>query len=1544
MNPVEPEFISRGVDYLGTLGMKLRDLTGYATLAFELLQNADDAKGATFLRFDLTQAALVADNDGVFSDCGRMDAGECPWKSDPAIGHRCDFHRFRHVAGGDKRNQVSTVGAFGIGFTSVYQITDAPELFSNGRHWILNETRPEAERIQACRGCSKCRSASLPGTRFILPWAFDSNSDMRLALGAQAVDGAVTAHLWEEFTTSLPTALLFLNRLRRVEVLKEGEPALRIEREDEGDMVVLEDGAGGTATWHLVRGTFDSEAAALRQKHARIEAKRRGEVVLAIPEKPLAKGHFCAYLPTRHDTGLPFLVNADFFPKSDRKQIIFDADFQSEWNRAAVAAAARTFAAAVPRLPSLLGHEALWQVISAIHVVGIDAAEGRRDSVLGTFWRELAPQIARHPLFMSTRGEWKRLSEIRFIDQDDAAAAEFFEGLGLPIVHESLRRHHNLLRSRDIGVVPLSAEHLAEALEEHGLFERMEREDWPCALTQPSGLEMLWKQAELLLSRHRSTEDLKEAERRLASCALALGVDGALWPCTDIYRADAEAVKLFSALDPEIRFLADISEAASLTARLCPEFTAAVAAECLRARLREEPSALSAITTSNLFAWLDSRSEELGKSSDVRDRWAELPVFPSASEPRRLRELVLPGDFTDPIGLADLLDLEACGGRRALLERLGAQPLHYAKYVAEYIPRAFRDPATSASRKEQALQLLAARLDDIRGNQSLRGILANPPLIPCEDGQYRSAHEVYFAARAVTDVLGAAAPTARLPRDRTSAVREFYEWVGVEGEPRLPDVVQRVRTLTSTPPTAESIEAIRAIFRFLGEQTKSKDQIARQLDELRRIKWLPSQEAPGEWHYPQSLYAAFRKHLFESQARFLDVPGNVQNASTALLQFLEIQYNPSVTQVVDHLRASAAERRVVNREVYTYLDDAADNPVITRLRGIACLLLPDNTYVRPDQVFWSDHPFGRYRFRLGPEVRTYARLLEALEVKAAPDHVDALKLLVEIADSSTTQELDGEARTIVMHCWQMLDTAYEHDLITGADLYRRLHNVCSIPAAGAGLLRPDQTFFEDRAGLAARFGPELRAHAIPRPQGTWRAMAAAGVQSLSSAIQTHLIECLDAAEHPVLTAVLQERKAQIARVLESVTDSEAALTALESLALIRCVAVTDLKVQYSVRAFGREIWSSAESVPAHYQRGTKVLYFVRTASGGIPWPSAARELAIALRPDAEPGQMSSGLKEVMAAESAVEADAMLDDLGYPPLELVIDVGVAAGQIVTQLGGDPAPAEPFIPPAEPAGEPAPAKPASPSAPPRPASPSAPPMAAGPSAPATGHRPAQPHHAPGRSTQPAAPQTNTTAGASAKNGMEPEPKKSEPRRRPDRLRTYVAPQNEDPSAGDPHQADPQAAAHREAVDRAGVDRVLAWEREAGRFPIGMPHSNPGYDVLSCDADGVEVRHIEVKSLSGGWDFGNAVLSHTQFKHASDYGDLFWLYVVERATEPDFQIHRIQNPAGRANEFIFDDGWQALAEEAHANDGGALQDDDMGQALEVETTTAFGDRQQD
>src|SRR5437764_97450 len=94
--------LSRGMDYLGELGARLRDLQGYTTLAYELIQNAEDSKNAAWISFDVRVNEVVVDNDGTFSDCGHVEERNCPWESDATRDGLCDFHGFRTVAAGHK--------------------------------------------------------------------------------------------------------------------------------------------------------------------------------------------------------------------------------------------------------------------------------------------------------------------------------------------------------------------------------------------------------------------------------------------------------------------------------------------------------------------------------------------------------------------------------------------------------------------------------------------------------------------------------------------------------------------------------------------------------------------------------------------------------------------------------------------------------------------------------------------------------------------------------------------------------------------------------------------------------------------------------------------------------------------------------------------------------------------------------------------------------------------------------------------------------------------------------------------------------------------------------------------------------------------------------------------------------------------------------------------------------------------------------------------------------------------------------------------------
>ena len=120
--------LSKSSDYLDALAATLRDLGGATTIPHELTQNADDSGNATTIRFTVTGDAFTVWNDGTFTDC-REDGDNCPWPK------RCRPSRLLlQLLACTKAADASTTGAFGVGFTSVYQITDAPELLYDDEH------------------------------------------------------------------------------------------------------------------------------------------------------------------------------------------------------------------------------------------------------------------------------------------------------------------------------------------------------------------------------------------------------------------------------------------------------------------------------------------------------------------------------------------------------------------------------------------------------------------------------------------------------------------------------------------------------------------------------------------------------------------------------------------------------------------------------------------------------------------------------------------------------------------------------------------------------------------------------------------------------------------------------------------------------------------------------------------------------------------------------------------------------------------------------------------------------------------------------------------------------------------------------------------------------------------------------------------------------------------------------------------------------------------------------------------------------------------
>ncbi|MCI0461024.1 MAG: DUF3883 domain-containing protein, partial [Gemmataceae bacterium] len=1101
-----------------------------------------------------------------------------------------------------------------------------------------------------------------------------------------------------------------------------------------------------------------------------------------------------------------------------------------------------------------------------------------------------------------------------------------------------LRPFFNLFRSKEVGVQLVDIGHIADALQDAGLDERVEISALPTWLRTEKARHQLRRELALLLKRQRKPDEQKSAERRLARCAVVPGRDKALWPCQEVYWADEETIALFTRIDPQIAFLAQLEEEADELQFLCPEFTPPVAVDQLARVLVGTESAPHPKTfdPAALLGWFEDRREDVLRSSSVKHGLAALPVFPCSEGFKPLSTLSLPGDFADPIGLAGVVDLIRLKGRRDFLRELGARELTFPHYAADHVPRAFRLAEVTPEHKRNVVRLLAERLGEIRDDEEVGNALADIPIVECDDEVYRRPEEVYFDNDVVRVVLGDEVPLAVVPKDHEASIRDLYRWLGVAKSPRFEAITRRIKVLTASPPNQDSVDAVGIIFRHLSKRLGNDEKSNSSLMELRSLAWLPARGDRRRWYRPGDLHAIFQDYLFESQAKFLDLPRDVQTSSGELLSFLLVKTKPTTRQVVDHLLHCAGSGAVVNKEVYRFLNDNADDGSLNLLQNKLCLLLPDNTYVKASQVFWGEHPFGSFRHRLGPDLRKYGELFARLGVRETPDYRDAFQVLKEISIKygSGNHLLRPQACAIVIACWQRLERALLEGLVQPDEL-AALSGVKVVPDVRHLLNPPEWMFFEDRAGLAAKFKHFLQNNVIAPPQGARRAMAEAGVRLLSSAVRTHLVECRNPVADDSVTSRLQERRRQLLRVLESQDEGNGHLD-LTLLDQIQCRSVEELKIQYSVTAFNRKVRSDSESLPAKFQPEERVLYLVRRG-GDVPWTSVARELALALSPEADPGRLAAGINIVLAAATEESAGASLDELGFAPLEMAPEEPLVGPPIIQELGGaSTIPEATEVSPAthgqteKPIERPAPGdrQPDTPgqgdAGQPRDGQETRLPEQTAPSAEDTITRTLGPGTA--KPTPPPDLQKRLQSRPEEKEGRgsrgtgEPGDRPHDSRESRDdrrerrtasrgqgRLRTYVSPE----PCEEEREEDPDRAAERDAVERAGVDCVLKYEADQKRHPKEMAPNHPGYDIESSkDAGGVE-RYIEVKSLSGDWGSLGAALSDTQFEKASELGDRYWLYVVERAKHPDYRIYRIQDPARKVNQFIYDDGWQALAE---------------------------------
>jgi Domain of unknown function (DUF3883) len=137
------------------------------------------------------------------------------------------------------------------------------------------------------------------------------------------------------------------------------------------------------------------------------------------------------------------------------------------------------------------------------------------------------------------------------------------------------------------------------------------------------------------------------------------------------------------------------------------------------------------------------------------------------------------------------------------------------------------------------------------------------------------------------------------------------------------------------------------------------------------------------------------------------------------------------------------------------------------------------------------------------------------------------------------------------------------------------------------------------------------------------------------------------------------------------------------------------------------------------------------------------------------------------------------------------------------------------------------------------------------------------------------------------------------------SYIGAGTEEDSDRDP---DGLAPADRMALEASAIELILSREPKLEATPPG----NKGFDLIERGKDGEPSRWIEVKAMKVTLQERAVGLSSEQFEQASTYGERYWLYVVENASDPArSRIVKVQDPAGRASTFLFDRGWVEIAE---------------------------------
>ncbi|WP_217266119.1 DUF3883 domain-containing protein [Vibrio cholerae] len=1529
---------------LGNIKSHLAGLQGYDVMALELIQNADDAKAESVV-FDVTDQGLVVFNSGKFAYCGDLDK-ECAFLAEG--NYKCDYHRITDVGSGGKLNRSENIGRFGIGFVSTYQVTDHPEIRSAG---IKLQLHPE-------KGQWFVESFEQPeGTTFFLPWADDPNTQARLALGVSHVSTAHIDQLVADFQKVLRKSLLFLRHVRTAELRRNGQLLLAcdLDRSDGSDLTARFRPSAEVEHWHILRTDAADSAARLYATHPQLKYLGRGTKIsigLRINPEPLAEGLLYAFLPTEQSTGLPLHINADFFPESDRKALIF-AGHQHEqaWNEMLIDVAATALARDPEGLLKMLGDVQFWQIMARAFDL---SRPSNHPACFKRFWERMLTTASQARIAPAQDGSVHIPSDVFFPDKAlNSSQVSALKEVGGQVITEDLRPFRTAVNQ--LGAPFLTFERLVGLLEqamppqtagtlqvEEDRLEGFYRPLWgminelfPEAITPPPATKAAIQR--LLAIPFVVTENLYAvtiSQSFVAPAALEAGRVASLLPKLAIA---SRHVLGFPKIARQIRQLELGAVVSHLSSRCATD-----AIEDVIGVEQEELRDLYA-----MFADLDYNGNG---DAAVYQSLRNLPIWLSGRGLIKASQALLPGNFTDPTGQADLLEISvlSASAREFVSSKLGVQTQTIEAFVQNVLPRFFNEEGPLDASKYVRLIGEIANYPTLVNDENIRRILGALPIIPTQDGNWSLPTKTYRRTDDLVRVLGDATSlwldTSRVPNTRS--VHSFIDSIGLRRSPMAEHLVQRMLFIAEKYlPTEDAKRASAEAFYVLCDrfdECKEQPFFLDAINNLKRSRCFPAIDDEKEWYSANFLYAPYRAEAFSSQASVLDFR-NMARLNRDLLKKLNVALEPETSLVINHLRHCVSKKSPAPFTTYQILNERSkdEGSSISALSGEPFIYIESQRgYVRSNQLFWMPQQLGSYAFTIPGNLEAFKPLFNAIGVKNVPEGRDYIDILLDIVGEYFEQSkaLTGLDRAVYDVCLSSVAAAHEHEELTQSDL-QRLREAPTILNVWGQLTHPDEVLLQDSEWHAGFFCGELdQALCKPAPE-LWPFVEEVDVKRLSESAQVAL-EFVDGpqADETQLAEKLMDRLDILTRLLHD-KPTTVRKKIHSALSTLTAVSHDIVRIQASVHIAGDQVVAPPTPTQAFYDIENGRLILARPVSDRS-WAHVLNALFHQLMPEESGGEISKLTLSVrpLMEMTIEEAHRELSDAGIPFLDAEIGKGNTedlTSPELDEMGGTTEPNNHEETESAPTsvvdscgqanqthGSHHKNQQHSKSA----------------SSPGGGSREQPSSEAGSGSPGRSAPESNASAtdvggkqrpGDGERIAKKPRPQHKEQWDR--RLLSYVR-QRQEASANTDGLEGPSE--HNLAVEVVAREAVCAYEKERGRMPEQMAQTHPGYDIISINPVTGEDRFIEVKGVNGEWNQTGVGLSRLQFSNALDYGDRYWLYVVEFVSDPEhIRVHPIQSPATQITAFMFDGNWRdaVTAERADPSalfiPGARIQHQDMG-----------------